>query len=154
SRTIVLSPTAFSEYRDVKQPEDLTHTIRVDPSGIGAIYFGASPQELLLQCEKFTNLGSLKPLTGATFNPAGAENHILIPAGGQISTRFECGVADRYQVLYRTVRRGMPANAEITLDGKPLKAVQGQPSRDVQSRPETSSAGIVELTKGIHTLVL
>ncbi len=154
TRTIVLSPAAFSDFQAVKQPEDFTHTIKIEPNGISAIYFGSPPQELLLQCEKFTDLGGLKPVAGLAFNPADGQNHVLVPVGGQISTRFECAVAGRYRVVYRALRKGAAAKAEISMDGKSIRGSTEPGVEGSGVQAETVSAGTVELGKGVHTLTL
>jgi hypothetical protein len=154
SRTIVLNPSAFEGRRDVATPAVLTHNLTIEPNSIAAIYLGAQPQELLLQCEKFTELGGLRPSTGAEFSPGQGMTHVLIPAGRQIATRFECDAARRYLVFYRVVRRGALAQAEVTIDGKPLESRESRVVSRESAAAQTLLAGTVNLTRGVHSLVI
>lgn len=153
TRTIVLPPAAFAGRRDLKTPSAFTHTLTLEPNSIGAIYFDAPPQELLLQCEKFTEIGRLRPQEGTAFSPGRGATHVLIPVGGQITTRFQCDVPGRYRVFYRAVRRGGIAQAEALLDGKPPE--RREPGAESRGSPAlTRLAGEVTLSRGIHALTL
>jgi len=153
TRTIVLAPSAFEGRRDVKTPADFTHTLTLEPNTIDAIYFDTPPQELLLQCEKFTELGRLRPIEGAAFSPGRGATHVLIPVGGQIATRFRCDVPGRYRLFYRAVRRGGQAQAEVLMNGKPLES-RASGAQDSTLHTVTRLAGETTLPRGIHTLTL
>lgn len=152
NRTIILSPTALAAHPDVKMPADFTHNLTLEPNTIQAIEFDTPPQELLLQCEKFTELGTLQPLTGETFSPGRGQTHVLIPVGGQITTRFQCEVPGRYRVFYRAVRRGKHARAELFVNGKPVESRDSRVESRGLAVKATLLAGTVELDRGIHTL--
>jgi hypothetical protein len=150
TRTLIFAPETFAGRPDVRTPADLTQTLSLEANSIGAIYFTPQPAELLLQCEKFTDLSGLKPSTGADFSPGHGLTHVLVPAGGSISTRFECAAPGAYRVFVRCVRRGAPAQTEILVDGA---EVHGAPARPAPGAV-TSCAGSVTLSRGIHTLTL
>lgn len=160
-RTIVLSPSAFSEQREVEKPSRLTHELTLDPASIAVVPFTKPPTEMLLQCEKFTLLGELKPQAGAQFSPGEGATHVLVPEGGQITTRFECAVPGRYRVYYRSWRRNGLCQAQLTINGKPCEPVRGAPAASssqpaARSLPglQTRRAGEVTLTRGVHSLTI
>lgn len=154
TRTIVLSPTAFATHPDVKMPADFTHHLTLEPNTIEAIEFDTPTQELLLQCEKFTDLGGLRPLSGESFSPGRGQTHVLIPVGGQITTRFQCEVPGRYRIFYRAIRRGGQARAEVLVNGKPVGSRESRVASRESVVKMTLLAGTVELDKGIHTLAV
>jgi hypothetical protein len=162
TRTIVLSPTAFAAHPLMKRPIDFTHTLMLEPNSIQAIELNTPAQEMLLQCEKFTGLGRLQPLSGDDFSPGRGQTHVLIPVGGQIITRFQCEVPGRYRVFYRALRRGRQARAEILIDGKFIEELGSSSHATLTTSAEnresivkiTRMAGTIELEKGIHTLAV
>ncbi len=125
-------------------------TLQIEPNGISAALFSEPPPELWLQCEKFVDLGGLKPIPGVSFSPGAGDTHVLIPVGKQISTRFNVDVPGRYRVLYRAVRRGMREGAEVALDGRWLSPGRMRPNPTA----DTLEAGSLFLAKGVHTLAL
>jgi hypothetical protein len=148
TRSIVLPPAAFSGRTDLVTPAAFNHTVALEPNSIGAIYFEAPPQEMLYQCEGFRSLGSLKPVTGAGFSPGQGPTHVLLPVGGQISTRIQVDMPGRYRVFYRAVRRGAVAPAEVSVDGVLLRPR----SQERLPGAATQLAGTVQLSRGVHTL--
>ncbi len=150
-RTIVLSPSALAAVRDVHKPAAYTHELSLEPRSIAAIPFAPTGDELLLQCEKFTQLGGIAAQEGSTFSPGTGATHVLIPAGGSISTRFECPSAGTYRVFYRTSRRGALARAQVLLDGRQGSPVDLGPRR---LGNQTMCAGTMALSRGIHTLTI
>ncbi len=150
-RTIVLSPSALAANREVVRLSRFTHELTLEPRSISVIPFTPAPAELLLQCEKFTILGSIKPQPGPQFSPGVGDTHVLVPEGGSISTRFECPVSGRFRVFYRTWRRNALCPANITVNGKPCAPVTGIVQR---GGTETLCAGEVSLERGVHTLTI
>lgn len=150
-RTVVLSPSAFDAHREVIRPSSFTHELTFAPESITVKPFGSVPEELLLQCEKFTDLESHNPLEGGPFSPGTGPTHVLVPEGGTIMTRFECPTAGRYRVFYRTTRRNALCEAELLVNGRPCLPAQGL-HRRVGS--ETMCAGEVDLTAGVHTITM
>jgi len=151
-RTIVLSPSAMSAYPEVVRPRSFTHELTMEPNSLTVVPLKDLPTELLLQCEKFTNLRDLKPQPGAAFHPSEGDTHVLVPEGREISTRFECPVSGRYRVFYRTYRRNGLCPATVLLNGRPCS-----PAAKVNTRRggiQTLCAGEVTLSRGIHTLTL
>src|SRR6185295_14924557 len=116
SRSVVLAPSAFQARSDIRLPTNFTHALSIEPGGINAIHFEGPPQELLLQCERFLDLHGNRPSTGASFYPAAGATNVVIPAGGQLSTRFRCDTPGSYKVFYRAIRKGALARAEILID--------------------------------------
>jgi hypothetical protein len=133
-------------------PGAVRQEVTVEPRSIAAAYLTAPPQELLFQCEGFRTLGVLRPLTGETFSPGRGTTHVLIPAGGEISTRFQVDTPGRYEVLYRAVRRGGLARAEVLVDGRALTSGP-EPATNALVR-QTFSVGSATLSAGIHTLTV
>ncbi len=152
ARNIVLPPAAFRNYPQVVRPSRFNFTVTIDPQSITFVPFDAPVQELLLQCEKFTELGSLRAEEGREFNPPDAPNYVHIPAGGAIGTRFQCEVPGRYVVFYRTLHRGRSARAEVRIDGLPVRNMP--PATGPHARPATEEAGWVTLGAGIHSMEL
>lgn len=150
TRTVTLPAEVFAGHPEVHAPADSTFTLTLEPHSISAISFTPAPTELLLQCEKFTDLGGLKPSTGAGFSPGQGLTHVLIPVGGSISTRFECDAAGAYRVYVRGVRRGAPAQADVLIDGAPLRAEAEMPALGAA----TFYAGTAALKRGVHTLTV
>jgi hypothetical protein len=128
--------------------------IEIEPNAIVPVYLDTPPQEMLYQCEGFKTLGSLKPLTGASFSPGRGVTHVLIPAGAQIETRIQVDTPGRYRVFYRAIRRGGQAQAEVLLDGRSLDREREPLTRGLPGSNGTLLAGTVELTRGVHTLTL
>ncbi len=150
-RTIVLSPSAFAAVPEIVRPAAYTHELTIEPHSIAAIQFAPTGEEMLLQCEKFTQLAGLAPQEGPSFSPGTGATHVLIPEGGAISTRFECQTAGEYRVFYRTSRRGSLARAQVLLNGRPCASVDLGPKR---MGNQTFCAGTARLSKGIHTLTI
>ncbi len=150
TRTVALTPEQFAGHSDVRTPADFTYTLNLEANSIGAAYFTQQPAEMLLQCEKFTDLGALKPSSGADLSPGQGLTHVLVPTTGSISTRFECETAGSYRVFVRCVRRGAPATAEVLVDGAPVRGA----SVPSALGSATFCPGSVTLTKGVHTLTL
>ncbi|MGC8668251.1 MAG: hypothetical protein ACP5VE_09075 [Chthonomonadales bacterium] len=152
TRNIVLPPAAFEGYPDVEKPDRFNFTVTLDPQSITFVPFKAPVQELLLQCEKFTQLGNLHPETGREFSPPDAPNAVHIPAGAEVGTRFQCEVPGRYAVFYRVLHRGILARAEVSVDGVRLRP--SPPSAGPHARAATEEAGWVTLAAGIHSLTV
>ena len=151
TRTVNLSAKALQSIPRIEPPAILKHTITVEPDSIYALYFDGAPQELLLQCEKFTLLNGLVPAAGSAYSPGQGLTHVAVPVRGAITTRFQCEVPGNYRVLYRTINNGKLAGAEINIDGEMIKPVA---ARLVQTELQTFNAGQISLTKGVHTLTL
>ncbi len=152
ARKVDLPSALFEGRRDVLTPKAASYSLTLEPNSIGAIYFGDAPVEMLLQAEKFLDLGGLRPQTDSAFSPGQGTTHVLVPVGRQISTRFEVETPGTYRVFYRATRRGAPAVVEVAVDGTALRPAQEPQHRGAV--PATRYAGVVSLASGVHTLTL
>jgi hypothetical protein len=151
ARTIVL-PASVTGGRSEDRN---TYNLSLEPGTITPIFLETPPQDVLLQCESFTRLGALKPVSGGAFSPGRGATHVLVPINGSISTRFQCDTPGRYRVFYRATRRNEAAQAEILVDGKPLLPDSGFSAPAAgQGGGGTLYAGTVTLSQGIHSLTL
>lgn len=124
---------------------------RIDPHSLLWAPLSSPVQELLFECEKFTNLNGQKTYGGSEYSPGIGMTHVLVKAGNQILTRIDCDLPGSYEIYYRTLHDNVLAPAEILVDGVPLRSSNASnPSKVIQ----TLRAGRVALSKGIHTLVL
>jgi hypothetical protein len=150
-RSVTFTPRMFEGRRDVQEPAEMTQTLTVEPRSIGVLWLAPPEPEVLLQCEKFLELGGSSVQSGGAFYPGTGPSHVLLKPGAEISTRFQVDSAGRYRVFYRAVRRGAPASAEVLVDGKPAAPLSTLHAR---AGRQTECAGTVELSKGVHTLTL
>lgn len=152
TRNIVLPQEVFRYYPEVVKPSRFNFTVMLDPHSITFVPFDAPVQELLLQCEKFTELGRLRPEMGREFSPPDVPDYVRIPAGAAVGTRFQCEVPGRYTVFYRALHKGVPAPLEVLVDGAPPR--HAPPAPNPHARAATEEAGWVTLGPGIHSLTL
>jgi hypothetical protein len=153
-RTITLPTTVDLSRPDSAGTPPGPVTLELPPNSITPLYFDAPPEEMLFQCEGFKGLGKLMPLTGAAFSPGRGTTHVLIPSGGQIDSRIQIERAGRYRVFYRAIRRGAQAQADVLVDGRPPEREREPRVRGLPGANGTLLAGTVELTRGVHTLVV
>jgi hypothetical protein len=149
-RTVILSPASMAAWPEVKAPAENTHQLTLAANSIVALNLAPPQPEMLLECEGFLDLGPLRPSEGAAFSPGQGATHVLVPRGGSASTRFRCDAEASYRVHIRAVRRGLPAEAVVLMDGRPLKSVATPPMPGMLTR----CAGAVELKKGVHSLTV
>lgn len=149
-RTVILSPASMAAWPNVQAPTENTHQLTVTANSIVGLNLAPPQPEMLLECEGFLDLGALKPSEGAAFSPGQGATHVLVPRGGSASTRFRCDAEGSYRVHVRAVRRGLPAEAVVLLDGRPLTPVARSPRPGMLTR----CAGAVELKKGVHSLTI
>lgn len=139
----------FAMWKDqVQTPAQNEWTLHLAPHSIGSIPFGAPPQELLYECEGFTQPNGMKPRSSPDCSPGGnGPTCLFVASGKSISTRFRIEVPGTYRVFYRALHGSELAPAQIAVDGQPVTgddAIHGQ----------TRLAGLVTLSSGIHTLTL
>jgi hypothetical protein len=148
TRTITIPASAFAAWRGlVATPTETTWKLNLEPHGIGAIYFTPQPQELLFECEKFTDLGKSKPMASADCSPGTGLTCVRLLPGAPIVTRFAIDAPGRYSVYTRCVRQDRPEPVDVLVDGQlvsPINAKAGQ----------TLLSGTVTLARGTHTLSL
>ncbi|MCX6358519.1 MAG: hypothetical protein NT029_01830 [Armatimonadetes bacterium] len=149
-RTVILSPASLTAWPEVLAPTENTHQLTLAADSIVALNLTQPLPEMLLECEGFLDLGSLKPAEGAAFSPGQGPSHVLVPRGGSASTRFRCDADGSYRVHVRAVRRGLPADAVVLMDGRPLKPSASRPRPGMLTR----CAGAVDLKKGVHSLTI
>jgi hypothetical protein len=147
-KTVKIAPQTFAAWKgDIVTPADNTWTLTLEPHSIGAIYFTPPPQELLFECEDFREIGDLKPTADPSCSPGAGPTCIIVPKGKSITTRLSIDVAGPYTLFVRALRAGKLTPVDILIDDKlvpPVNAKAGQ----------TLLAGLVDLTKGKHTLTL
>jgi hypothetical protein len=147
-KSISLPAEAFAAWRgEVAAPAETSWKITLEPHSMAAITFTPQPQELLFECEKFLELGAVKPLTDSACSPGKGASCVRLGRGTTISTRFAVETPGNYALYARTVRNGKPEPVDILVDGKLLTPVNAKAG-------ETLLSGTVSLTRGTHTLTL
>lgn len=145
---VVIPAEDFAMWKDqVMVPQQNEWTLHLPPHSIGAIYFGTPPQELLYECEGFTQPNGMKPRSSPDCSPGTGPTCLFVAAGKSIGTRFRIEVPGNYKVFYRVLHGEQLATAQIQIDGQPVVG-------DDSLHGQTRLAGTVNLTAGVHTLTL
>ena len=148
TKTVTIPAEAFAAWADeVATPSETSWKLTLEPHSIGAIYFTPPPQELLFECEKFTQLGSLRPLSAPDCSPGKGATCVRLSRGAGIATQFQIDVPGRYTLFTRCVRNSKPVPVDVLVDGRavaPINAKAGQ----------TLLSGLVTLSRGTHSLTL
>lgn len=147
-KQVSLDDDDLSEWKgQVDTPLEKSWTVRLPPQSIQTVWLSAPPQELLYECEGFTNLNGLKPEHAPDCSPGVGETCVTVPGGHTITTRFRVAVEGDYRVMVRCLRRQKLARAEIEIDGSPMSA---RPVREGAVMIE----GAAQLSPGLHTLAV
>lgn len=147
-KSVSIPGESFSTWAgEVVMPTESSWKVTLDPHSIAAIYFSPQPQELLFECEKFLELGNLKPLTDTACSPGKGPSCVRVAQGTAISTRFAVETPGNYALYVRAVRNRALEPVDILIDGKPLTKVNAKAG-------QTLLAGTAALTRGTHTLTL
>lgn len=148
TRELRLTREIFGAYPQVQAPQTGSVRVVVPPREMAVVPFGAPPQELLLQCEGFTDLRGQPKRALSYCSPGVGETSVRLAPGKTIRTRFPVEVAGRYTLFVRCVGDGGLVAPRVVLNGKPLS---------VQSAPfveglDVLRAETVSLTQGMHVL--
>ncbi len=148
TKTVTIPPEAFAAWKDeVTTPMETTWKLTMEPHSMSAIYFTPAPQELLLECEGFSDLGLAKKLTSPDCSPGHGQTAVRVSAAAGISTRFPVDVAGNYTIYTRCLAGNKLQPVDILMDGQPIPSVDARAG-------ETLLSGSVNLGKGLHTLTL
>jgi hypothetical protein len=148
SKTLTIPASAFASWRgEVATPTETTWHVTVEPHAISMISLVPLPQELLLECEKFSDLAGIKPWNTPDCSPGRGPTCVHVPAGVVISTRFTVEAPGRYNVFLRATRRGKLESAEVLVDGEPLQSVNA-------ASGQTLLVNGVNLSRGVHTIAV
>lgn len=149
-KRVTISAKAFDAWKqEVAVPADHTWTLTLEPHSIQAIYLAPETEELLFECEKFTDLGTAKPQSNPNCSPGVGVSCVSVPKSGQIGTRFAIAAdaAGRYTLFTRCVVNNRPQPVDVSVDGIPVKLIDAQAGNTILS-------GVISLTAGAHTLTL
>ncbi len=146
---VAITPAEFSAWKGtVDTPSVNSWTLVMAPHSIHGIYFKPAPQELLYQCEGFTNPGGLKPEDSADCSPGSGPTCIWMGGGKEISTLFDASEPGTYNVFLRCLHGKALVPVDVLVDGQPV------PQNSVHQVGAVLNIGQVTLTAGRHTLSL
>ena len=147
-KTVKIPAEAWEAWRgEVAIPAQTEWKLTLGPHDIGAIYLTPPPQELLFECEGFTDLAANPARADVRCSPGVGPTCVYLKPGAAITTRFRLDAPDTYAVYARTVRGNVPQPAELLLDGQPVSAA---PVRVGQ----TYRYGSLALARGTHVLTI
>ncbi len=148
TKKVVLPPATLEAWKDeIETPREHSWMLTLEPHSIQPIYLSAEPQEMLFECEKFTDISAGKPVANANCSPGAGINCITLPKGAQISTHISIDddAAGTYTVFTRCITGQKPQSVDILIDGQAISAIDAQAGG-------TLLAGSVKLAAGQHTL--
>lgn len=150
TRDLRLSREAFAAYPQIQTPPSAPVRVQIPAGGIAVVPFTRAPVELLLQCERFTDLRGNARRSQPDCSPGTGQTCVWLPAGKSIRTRFPVEVAGKYTLFVRCVADGNLVAPRVVLNGKPLRVEKAPaiPGMDVLR------AEAVSLQPGTHTLEL
>ncbi len=149
-KKVSISAKAFDAWKEeVAVPVEHSWTLTLEPHSIQAIYLTPDTQELLFECEKFTDLGTAKPESNPNCSPGTGATCVPLVKGGQIGTRFviDPDAAGKYTLFTRCLLNNKAQAVDVLIDGAPLKLVNAEAGNTLLS-------GTIELASGSHTLTL
>ena len=148
TKTVGIPAEAWAAWKgEVAIPSETTWKLSLPPHGIAAIYLAPPPQEMLYECENFTDLGRLVSRADARCSPGTGTTCVRILAGNSITTHIRLETPGQFALYVRALRNGSPEPVDILVDNQLLPAA---PVRAGQ----TLAYGIVALTRGNHMLTL
>ncbi|MEI6513298.1 MAG: hypothetical protein WCO51_08505 [bacterium] len=122
--------------------------ITIEPHSFGVIYLNDEPQELLLQCEKFTDMNRQKTITSAVCSPGSGNTAVSVSAGKSILTRVPVSSEGTYRIFGRALVKDKLTRVQLKVDGT-IMTGSAHPSR-----ADVIDYGTISLTKGVHTFEL
>lgn len=147
-KTVTIPAEAFAAWRgEVATPAETSWKLSLEPNSIGVIYFTPPPQDLLFECERFTDIGAFKPSADPNCSPGKGTTCVRVTKGGAITTNFNIETPGRYSLYTRCLRNGKPEPVELLVDGQVVPLLNAKAG-------QTLLSGVVPLTHGKHTLTL
>jgi Glycosyl hydrolase family 14 len=150
TRKISIPEKVFEAWKDeIEVPSEHQWTITLEPHSIGAINFAPEPQEMLFECEKFTDLDGNKPLANPLCSPGIGLSAVTIPKGGQIGTRFLLDATNggKYSIFVRCLNGKRVSSVEVLVDGMPISVLDAHAGC-------VMLAGTAMLTSGSHSITI
>jgi hypothetical protein len=148
TKTVTIPSEAFVAWRgEVAIPSETIWKLTLEPHSIEAIYLTPPPQELLFECEEFTERGGLATLADSRLSPGRGATCVRLSRGASIATRFLVEVPGRYAIYFRGLRNGKLEDVDILVDGQPIASQSAKAG-------QTYFCAVVALTRGPHTLTL
>lgn len=148
SKTVTIPPELFAQWKgEVVTPTESTWKLTLEPNSIGAIYFGTQPQEMLFECEEFTELNGSKTLSDPRNSPSMGTTSVKVPPKAGISTRIRIDTPGQYAIYTRATRNNLAEPVEILVDDQPVNLLNTRAGTTVLS-------AIVSFSKGTHRLTL
>lgn len=148
TKNVTISPELFEQWKgEIATPTETSWKITLEPHSMSAIYLGTPPQELLFECEEFTELAGARVLSDPRNSPGLGVTSVRIPAQASISTRFRIETPGQYTIFTRTTRNNAPEPVEILIDDQPVTLINTKAGQSVLS-------GVLSLPRGTHRLTL
>lgn len=150
TKKVTLPAKTLEDWKsEVVTPRERSWTLTLEPHSIQAIYLTPETQEMLFECEKFTDISAAKPVSSPNFSPGVGVTCVSMPKGSEISTRIaiDPDSAGKYTIFTRCIAGTKLQSMEIVLDGVPVSLVDAQAGG-------TLLAGTVNLTAGPHALAI
>ncbi|MBC7529473.1 MAG: hypothetical protein H7308_18240 [Chthonomonadaceae bacterium] len=148
TKTVTLPAKTLEAWsNEISMPSVLSDKLVLEPHAMGVFYLTPPSQELLFECEAFTDIGALKPAPDPRCSPGVGDTRIFLPKNAKISTRFKVEKEGMFKVFLRATRNNLPEPTSVEIDDH---LVEGVPTRTGQC----FLMGTVRLTKGSHALTL
>ncbi len=148
TKTVAIPAEFFAQWKgEVATPNENGWKLTLEPHSISAIYLGTQPQELLFECEEFTELSGAKPLSDPRNSPGIGVTGVRLSAQASISTRFRIDKPGQYAIFTRATRNNLPEPVEILVDDQLVTLINTKAGQSILS-------GVVSLPRGTHRLTL
>ncbi len=150
TRKISIPDKLLDAWKDeIVVPQEHSWTVTLEPHSMQAIFFAPDPQELLFECEKFTELEGSKPAANPLCSPGNGLSCVSIPKGGQIGTRFilDTTAGGKYSIFVRCLNGKKVVPIDVLIDGMPVSAIDAHAGC-------TMLSGTVSLAPGSHSITL
>ncbi len=148
SRVIKISKDQFAQWSGiVDTPLQNEWNITLPPHSIRGIYFTDTPQELLYECEGFTDIGKWKVENSPDCSPGVGPSSVWIGGGGTISTHVNVEVPGSYNIFVRCLHGTHLQTVSVAIDNQLVigpNSVEG----------DVIDAGSMVLGAGTHSISL
>ncbi len=147
-KAVFYNSTASQMKMDVALPgQTVARSITVEPGLVTVVPTTDTALDLLLQCEKFVDLGSSQPINRADCSPGAGTTGQMVDDGQSIATRFEIEQPGSYVLYVRALRGQDLILPKITLDDAAVSNGKlSGPAGDVYR------VGELALSVGVHKL--